>query len=110
MHRREGVSWWRDEELSLSELTDAVALYEEIKPSIIMTHDAPFGIIEQMKMPRLVNGPIYPTRTTQALEAMLKIHRPAFWIFGHWHYSRSVKLDKTTFICVGMDSHTDITV
>lgn len=39
--RVEGVSWWRDEELSYAELDQAYQLYVKVRPRIVATHEAP---------------------------------------------------------------------
>jgi len=38
-YRREGLSWWRDEELSLPELDTVMEQYLDFKPEIMITHD-----------------------------------------------------------------------
>jgi len=108
--RREGISWWKDEQLSMEDLTNAVTLYEATKPDIVISHDAPFGIIEHMNMPRLINGPVKPTQTTLALMTMLQIHRPAIWVFGHWHFNRTANIDGTQFYCVAANDKLDLSL
>ena len=50
----------------------------------------------------------YPSRTRQAFDAMMSIHRPKLWIFGHWHRSRNEMIDGTRFICLAELEHKDI--
>lgn len=84
--RIEGQSWWRDEELTIQQFNEAIDLYSQTKPKIVLTHDCPqsittdyFGIPES-------------SRTRQGLQALLDIHRPKVWIFGH-HHRHFVKED-----------------
>ena len=43
--RREGVSWWQGEELSLGEFQEALDLYERVKPRVVLSHDGPQAFI-----------------------------------------------------------------
>ena len=38
--------------------------------------------------------------TASLLQAMLDLHRPEAWIFGHHHVSRDFYLKKTRFRCL----------
>jgi predicted phosphodiesterase len=84
-YRIEGQSWWADEECSLSQLRHFVDLYADIKPRVMITHEVPEsiadGILAAVNRTKLDD----PSRTRQALQAMLEIHRPEIWIAGHWH-------------------------
>lgn len=95
--RIEGKSWWRDEEISLEYLNKAVENYSMVgmkKPNLMITHVPPQSIVP------LITGStrIYPSRTGQALDAMLYVHRPKVWIFGHMHTSFRLTIDGTKFI------------
>ena len=108
-HRIEGVSWWRDEELSIEELGKAVNLYEESKPDYVLSHEAPteaaiwilqsLGIIGGYKRSDNENS-----RTAQALQIMYEMHQPKEWVFGHFHVDKTFHLkqnSRTEFHCVG---------
>jgi hypothetical protein len=97
-----GVSWWQDEELSIAQLNEALALYIETKPDIVLTHDGPNQITERM-MARYDIGfhkPLIPNRTAQALSAMFHAHQPKKWIFGHWHVGYRETVEGTDFRCL----------
>jgi len=84
--RIEGQTWWANEELSHRQWNEAIELYERTKPEIVLTHDCPQSIIESYFL-------IYDRSITrQGLQAMLEIHRPKMWIFGH-HHRHFVKED-----------------
>ena len=93
--RREGVSWWRDEELSVAEFERALELYEQVKPRVVLSHDGPqdficaaFGIHKK-------------SRTRQALQAAYDLHQPDLWIYGHHHVRREfVSPEGTFFMCL----------
>lgn len=95
--RTPGIDWWEDEELSYDELDRAITLYEERKPSIVLTHDGPEDIIPYM-FPWYRKD--FPSRTRNALGNMLSLHKPDLWVFGHWHTSHTYHQDGTTFRCL----------
>lgn len=92
--RIEGQSWWRDEELNYQQWQSAIDLYSRVKPEVVLTHDCPQSITEAYFQ-------IYDrSQTRQGLQAMLDIHRPKIWIFGH-HHRNFVVVDKgTSFRCL----------
>lgn len=100
--RKKGISWWPDEELSMGQLTDLVDLYEVTKPDLMITHDAPASIAEQLLNRYTIGNPrpIYKTRTGQALQAMFEIHQPKRWIFGHYHTDWKKTVNGTEFQCL----------
>lgn len=135
--RTEGISWWRDEELSVAELDKAVELYIKSKPKIVATHEAPSQAAVYMLnsiMPRLSGHAPCPidqsvadkgedyqyykaklgcanTRTSQALQVMLEAHQPEHWFFGHYHVTTNFYVGeyKTQFHCLNeLDTYTYI--
>jgi len=123
--RVEGVSWWRDEELSYPELDRAYQLYVRVKPRIVATHEAPSRAAWHMLESLVGGGSHAPcptdqdmrlkgdeyayykqklgcvnTRTSQALQRMFEEHQPEYWLFGHYHASRRFFLGKTEFQCL----------
>jgi predicted phosphodiesterase len=105
-YRKEGVTWWPDEELSIAELNDALELFIKEKPEIVITHDGPNQITHYLLNRFLINigenreQSVIPTRTGQALSAMFDNHQPKLWLFGHWHTSWTKKIKDTQFICI----------
>ena len=90
-----GISWWEDEELSNAELSKACNLYYKVKPKIMVTHECPTTVAEQIKLRDICN-----TRTGQALWRMLDDHQPNLWVFGHHHQNWQKKLENTQFVCL----------
>lgn len=100
-YRTPGINWFLDEELSPSSLAEATKLYGELKPSMVVSHDCPLAIVQYVADPQFSASPI-ETRTNKALQAMLDIHCPDLWIFGHYHTRKTIKHKGTTFECLDM--------
>lgn len=115
--------WWEDEELSQEELDKAVELYAQSKPEVVVSHEAPASIVphvlakvtlsfEQGNPFNVTGFPLdegkynrpeklqcIKTRTSEALQRMLDIHRPKYWCFGHYHISKGIDTGSTFFKC-----------
>lgn len=113
--RVEGKSWWRDEELSHRECEEALALYEQAKPRVVVSHDCPFSVQPELKRHVVKENPfleVYgeprPYPQTVMMDRMLEIHRPDLWLFGHWHTKWQKQVGKTLFRCVHIFELVDI--
>lgn len=99
--RIEGIDLFaQQEQLSYMEMRRAVALAEEQKPRIIISHDCPeevrasfFGIDPKI-------NPRDKSITTQGLQGLFEIHQPDLWVFGHYHKSKDEIVNGTRFICL----------
>lgn len=105
--RKEGRDWWQDEQLSIGDLMKAVDLYAETKPEVVISHEAPWFLHQELcdisclRRPWQVEyGPPMEYPTPLAMDNMLKIHRPKLWIYGHWHLDWRKDVDGTRFICL----------
>ncbi len=94
--RTAGIDWWADEQLYKSDLDSAVALYTQVKPSFVVTHDCPTSVRKTMFKGR----PAFNTRTDVALQEMLDAHVPTTWLFGHHHVLWKNKISNCDFICL----------
>jgi predicted phosphodiesterase len=94
-----GLNWWPQEENKIEAFLEARELYRETKPNIVITHCCPYSVIPHFLDSKYAHK-IYNTITDWALEELWNIHKPALWIFGHYHVSRTVTLDSTRFICL----------
>ena len=106
-YRIEGISWWPDEELSYAELNRVIDMYVAIKPDYVLSHEAPSKaaavLLHDLSGEYFATkGSCQHSRTAQALQAMLDIHQPKEWVFGHYHVSHSfaVPFYDTKFTCV----------
>jgi hypothetical protein len=106
--RTEGWDWWPDEECSYAELERMIDGYAAIKPEIVITHDCPESIANEMlaalNRRKIEDG----SRTRQALERMLHLHQPREWFFGHWHVSLQFKSGRTLFRCLNELEYADV--
>jgi predicted phosphohydrolase len=100
VRRVRDFDWWEDEELDYQTLGDMINRYEAAKPDVMITHDAPDVVARQM-FPFYIGG--NESRTRQALQTMLEIHRPSAWAYGHWHPQGVKQLNVLgcEFLCVG---------
>ena len=95
-YRVAGVDWWAEEQLSYQELNALIDLYEQVKPDVMLTHDAPFSIVSNM-YPMVKTS----SRTNQAFDTMRNIHQPKQWLFGHHHRTMTTFADGTLYKCLG---------
>lgn len=109
-YRTEGLDWWPDEECSYAELERMIDEYASFKPEIVITHDCPASVANEIlaafNMRKIEDG----SRTRVALERMLERHRPRKWFFGHWHVSLTFERDATTFQCLDELESTDVEI
>lgn len=97
-YRTEGVTWFAEEEMSVGEQSECLALYEKFKPSYVLTHDGPESVIDDFfnytyKFP---NG----NYTNKFYDTLLHYHKPKAWVFAHHHCSMDKVIDGTRFICL----------
>ncbi len=92
--RTEGRDWWANEQLSYDEMTRAIADYQNVKPEIVLSHDCPFTVRQN------VWGYNDRNTTCMGLEMMFHIHKPKLWCFGHMHQALDVSIEGTRFICL----------
>jgi hypothetical protein len=103
-HRRvEGVDWWTNEEISVSDTYNIMDDISTNKIHTIVTHDCP-----QSFMYLVGNRYAEPTRTRQFFDILFEQHRPALWIFGHHHVSIHREVLGTTFVCLNELEYIDI--
>lgn len=103
-----GVDWWDDEQLSYSTLRDVIAKYVEVRPKIMITHCAPDHIKLALLMDKGNNWRSVKTYTEMAFDEMLDIHRPALWVFGHYHTSWKLQEKNTQFVCLNIEETMEI--
>jgi hypothetical protein len=99
MNRIEGLNWWPNEQLTYQELDLILGMYEQIKPEIVATHDAPQILIDTLWYTGNLHTPGKGCgqRTRCMFDNMLEIHRPKHWICGHWHIERHLNIKGTEF-------------
>jgi predicted phosphodiesterase len=101
--------WWPDEECSDAQFEMLLDIYKNAKPRIFITHDCPATISYAMFWKTgTLRGPVYPNRTSHWLDRFFETHQPDVWLFGHWHYTRSLSYSGTQFSCIGELDYVDI--
>jgi hypothetical protein len=118
---------WDEEELPTSKYIEAIKLYEEIKPKILIAHECPLNIVPYVTNPMFLHSWGYDqlvlkTKTNQALQVMVQIHAPRLMLFGHYHRTFRAWVDAVTgesmpegadkskyteFVCVNMLRYVD---
>ncbi len=111
IHKRiEGLDWFSNEELTYSEINEVFDNWERVKPEIVVTHDCPAKVADTLfGMPTTgINKEIFKSSTREMLQALLEIHQPEMWIFGHHHQSKDQIIENTRFICLGELEYFDL--
>ena len=108
--RTKDYDWWEDEELSHERLYMITHVYNYVQPRVMVTHDCPLSVSEELfiKRGKSFSGTQYRTRTGAAFQEMFEMHKPKLWIFGHWHCDVDEVIDGTRFICLNELSYADI--
>ena len=109
--RKEGISWWREEELSDLEIANAYDMYKLFKPEIMLSHECPFSLLKHLKLdPNFARNYGYyapdsciKTRTNLLLDGCFQTHKPKLWLFGHYHRDFDMTIDGTRFRCLTGD-------
>lgn len=96
-HRTEGIDWFRDEELRYGEMIPIFDKWELEKPEIVVTHDCPQLVAENL-FDNII--PEYKSVTRQFFQELFEVHQPTIWLFGHHHRNKNQFIDGTQFICL----------
>lgn len=102
-----GIDWFPEEELTMGQCYEALELYKEVQPKMVITHECPVEIIQFVGIPE---WKIRPSRTAQLLQSMFEEHQPVLWVFGHHHQNWSGKVNGTQFICLGELQYIDLDI
>lgn len=94
-HRKEGHTWFADEEIPYKEWEEIIDAFITHKPKYVFSHDLPQTIKEEIFF---FNN---KTITNQGLQACLDSWTPDFWIHGHYHTTHETLIDETIYI--GLD-------
>lgn len=104
-YRTIGIDWWAEEELSREKMEEAIELYEQVKPEIVITHECPREIANLIGNPNILrefgfDPNTFTTRTSETLQIMFEKHQPKNWTFGHYHKSWTSEVNGTIFRCL----------
>lgn len=102
----EGRNWWIDEEMSHYHMQRVYDRYMEIEPSILVTHDLPSKVSQELYS--LPDYKMFKNRTSSFFNILFERKPPRLWIAGHWHVKRVGKVGDTLFVVVPQDGYVDI--
>lgn len=112
-------SWWTNEQLSMIELADAVALYKSVKPDLFLSHSTPVDWSRKFGSKKILasygyDPKTFTTNTQEALQECVRYHAPKLHIFGHFHMWKNNVWRNTRYVCqrelgwVDIDSNLNI--
>ena len=98
-------TYFSNEELSHKEGIECLKLYQEIRPDLVLTHEAPRCIVGEITNTDLLRNfgfdpKTFKTSTSELFDQMLNIHVPKEWFFGHYHTSKTIVKNGCTFRCL----------
>lgn len=104
-HAHGTKSWWPEEQLSLPQMNDCLALYKQTKPDIVISHSAPREIANKIGSPGILreygfDPETFTTSTQELLQSMADFHQPKMHVFGHLHKKRELTYRGTRYICL----------
>ena len=94
-----GIDWWSEEEIKIEAFMEAREFYREMKPRIVITHTCPDRVAPSFLDPRY-SYRVHMSRTGWMLDEIFNNHEPELWVFGHFHYSKSITEGRTKFVCL----------
>lgn len=91
-------TWWHQEELDYQQMNECLALYEQVKPDVLITHGCPSLLYNHGILTNAMK--LEPSRTAKFLDYVITAHRPKRHYFGHHHHDWKLELDGTRFECI----------
>lgn len=92
--RVDGIDWFNNEELTFRDFYSIIDNITEWKPDTIISHDCPQLLYSMLGIQD--KGSI----TSQGLQGCFESWQPKLWVFGHHHRSKTVKIERTKFVCL----------
>ena len=81
----------------------ALAEYEQCKPTLMITHTCPSSISEVVGSSKVMESyglAGFNSKTNELLQMMVEVHKPALWVFGHFHKSWRRSIRGVEYICL----------
>lgn len=100
MYRTLGVDYFEQEELTYQQGYSCLEDYQRVKPRIVFSHECPTSVIDIFPKRKWDGQWLRPSMTAHLLQALLDVHEPELWVFGHFHISKNEKIGNCTFICL----------
>lgn len=92
-YRKEGVSWWKEEEPSYDEWEKAFLNIENA--DVVLTHDGPYSVLKEMGLN--IRGDNVNKTLDRLFQREIKVKK---WFFGHHHVDKSIKYKGIEFYCL----------
>ena len=93
-----GIDFWDDEELSYSQLEEAIEGWRNSSAEVLLAHDGPQSIVQAF-WPYITEK----SRTRQALDIMITARKPKQIIFGHHHKSVAKEVNGIYYRCLDIN-------
>lgn len=91
-----GRDYFPQEDMPWEEADEALSLYKDLKPEIVLSHDVGTDIARHFfTYPRW-----FRAMQNCLMDEMFKHHQPKIWVFGHHHKSVRCSLHDTLFVCL----------
>lgn len=95
-------TYFENEELTEHEQNSCIALYKDVKPDIIISHEAPRCTVGDFTNSYILKNfgfdpETFTTATSELLNSLWDIHRPLLHICGHYHKNFYKKYGQTNF-------------
>ena len=107
-YRIAGRDWFAEESITERDL-QKVRSIRGGSIEVVISHCAPASVAAFF-LQALVGYGYSGTRSERALDEVLFLHQPRLWVFGHYHVSREVERDGTTFRCLAEGEYFDVDI
>lgn len=97
LYRREGVSWWSQEDATYADFMKVDVLLQGVKSvDYVITHTAPEFVINEI-------APSRRDSTSQLLTYIAEHLAFKTWYFGHMHVDKAIVKDGRSYVCLYND-------
>ena len=113
MRRTPGLDYFANEEISQEQADKALALYKEIKPRVMFSHECPRQIARMVGSDYVLqmfgyDPDTFTTSTSELLQDCFEYHQPEQWYFGHFHKSWKKTVNNCNFTCLAELEYIDV--
>ena len=88
--RTEDISWWSAETVTAADAEKLIENAKDVKDLIILSHDAPSILVNQLKMLNGINGMTEFSSSQMNLQKVYDNVSFKKWCFGHWHVDKEL--------------------